>query len=735
MKKLTLLEKIFILIITASLVGFCIITNSTGEYRSYFPEDLPFVIQLNVDTPEEYDSVVIEALNEWNNIEACYFKFELGDRTDANGPEQDGINLLYFDKNNDNFAPGANTIAFSLTRTSTAGGYHAIESDYIYNAAGFPPAFDGTPGRMDLKTITLHEIGHHMGLNHHGDAGNSNGSGSSGCGPNLPEQVMYWSVALGQQKRTLFLHDVMGAVAIYPNFAIYGNVRDSETDDQIENAKLEFSEDTYAAYVGSVESAVGRTMKPGEVYTTYATPSDGSFDLAMNQGQFGFTVSKFGYVSQEYTVNLPTPSGYGNTEYESYNIELMQTSRGFVSGILEDKSTGQPVEGSLTITWVEDENELFEVTSDAEGQFSVEVPTGDYYNMVLYLNEPYDPVTYFDSVFVPEAGLELELDILPSRLVVVYDENVTQNIYDLYENKLTELKISHSIWDITKKGVSPTISDFDVYSTPLTLLWIAGGDTTSNLDNDEINLLTNHLDNGNRLILTGTNIAEYIDSTTTLLSHYGGVKYDGNVGGTALRGIPGDIIGDGISVTLFGAKDKLKFSGMQQGEVKQTMYYGTSLADTVNIGGIRSQNTEDHWKFVFFAESIYRVPNDGFDSLLVRSIRYCADTTFVSSVEIVNSDLVPNSFQISQNYPNPFNPSTTISFSLPVNANVSLKIFNILGEQVAVLKDGFMNAGSYELRWDAVSASLSSGIYFYNINAEGMNGTHFNQTKKMILLK
>lgn len=88
-----------------------------------------------------------------------------------------------------------------------------------------------------------------------------------------------------------------------------------------------------------------------------------------------------------------------------------------------------------------------------------------------------------------------------------------------------------------------------------------------------------------------------------------------------------------------------------------------------------------------------------------------------------------------KNYPNPFNPSTTIQFALPVTANVRLVVYNILGEQVEVLKNEMMNSGSYELSWDATASSISSGIYFYRLEADGINGSRFAETKKMILLK
>jgi hypothetical protein len=85
-------------------------------------------------------------------------------------------------------------------------------------------------------------------------------------------------------------------------------------------------------------------------------------------------------------------------------------------------------------------------------------------------------------------------------------------------------------------------------------------------------------------------------------------------------------------------------------------------------------------------------------------------------------------WQLFQNYPNPFNPTTTIEFSLPQSGFVSLKIYNILGEEVAVLVSEKLNAGQYKYEWDA--SSLVSGVYLYELTAAG-----FVQTRKMVLLK
>lgn len=94
--------------------------------------------------------------------------------------------------------------------------------------------------------------------------------------------------------------------------------------------------------------------------------------------------------------------------------------------------------------------------------------------------------------------------------------------------------------------------------------------------------------------------------------------------------------------------------------------------------------------------------------------------------EIPNA--VPTEYRLSQNYPNPFNPVTNINYAIPKSGFVSLKVYNILGQEVAVLHQGFQTAGSYKADFDA--SQLSSGVYMYRLESNG-----FSLTKKMVLLK
>jgi hypothetical protein len=99
----------------------------------------------------------------------------------------------------------------------------------------------------------------------------------------------------------------------------------------------------------------------------------------------------------------------------------------------------------------------------------------------------------------------------------------------------------------------------------------------------------------------------------------------------------------------------------------------------------------------------------------------------IISVEKMD-DSIPTRHSLSQNYPNPFNPSTTINFAINKAGLTSLKIYNILGQEVATLVDRDLAAGSYSVDFDA--SELSSGMYIYTIK----NGD-FEISKKMMLLK
>ena len=94
---------------------------------------------------------------------------------------------------------------------------------------------------------------------------------------------------------------------------------------------------------------------------------------------------------------------------------------------------------------------------------------------------------------------------------------------------------------------------------------------------------------------------------------------------------------------------------------------------------------------------------------------------------------VPETFELRQNYPNPFNPTTTIQFGLPVDAMVSLNIYNARGQLVKALANGTMPAGVHQIAWNGTDEGgtlVASGMYFYMLQSGD-----FRETRRMILLK
>jgi hypothetical protein len=132
-------------------------------------------------------------------------------------------------------------------------------------------------------------------------------------------------------------------------------------------------------------------------------------------------------------------------------------------------------------------------------------------------------------------------------------------------------------------------------------------------------------------------------------------------------------------------------------------------------------------------------PNDGFFDPTARFVGAFGQTdwtagwstfhfTVPDTTDVLTHGSIPTSFAVEQNYPNPFNPQTAIRFGLPEKSMVTLKVFNLLGQQIALLINQEMQAGVHTIVWDA--ANQKSGVYIYQIKAGSKVFTN-----KMILNK
>lgn len=172
--------------------------------------------------------------------------------------------------------------------------------------------------------------------------------------------------------------------------------------------------------------------------------------------------------------------------------------------------------------------------------------------------------------------------------------------------------------------------------------------------------------------------------------------------------------------------------------------YGEMLIDD-NTGGTRVElqdglhSYHNNWADVGSdpARTIEILTGDSFDALV--GVMYYSfgdykllprqDSDFIGyTTDLEDEGVTPSVYAVSQNYPNPFNPTTTIQYELPEASAVSVKVYDILGREVANLVDEFKNAGSYKVSFDA--SKLASGVYVYRIEAG-----KFNSVKKMVLMK
>lgn len=156
--------------------------------------------------------------------------------------------------------------------------------------------------------------------------------------------------------------------------------------------------------------------------------------------------------------------------------------------------------------------------------------------------------------------------------------------------------------------------------------------------------------------------------------------------------------------------------------------YSLDNANFTKIGFVPGFGTTSEMKSYSFTVTNIQ---SGIQYYRLRQIDFDGTSTFYNSVEITG--LLPNTFALEQNHPNPFNPSTTISFSLPLEAKVNIKLFNMLGQEVAKITEGNFQAGNHNLQFNA--NELSSGAYIYTLEATGVNSESFKSSKKMLLLK
>ena len=294
-------------------------------------------------------------------------------------------------------------------------------------------------------------------------------------------------------------------------------------------------------------------------------------------------------------------------------------------------------------------------------------------------------------------------------------------------------------WEVVSQGVPTTMENYPI------VLWYTGdrrlqlvGAADSLLTAEEIIAIKSYLDGGGNLLLTGQQIALYLDSTdTAFMNNYLKCSYGGPANDFLAYGISGDVISDSILFVLGGAggagNQVLKDLLIPMGSALPIL---SETADT-NYTAIRV-DTSYNLVFVSFGlegigDDVTAYPDRSPKSLFInRTIDW-----FLSIASDVGDDelpIIPESFELEANYPNPFNPSTTISFRVVRQPTFArLVIYNVLGREVRDLASGYFTPGQYRYIWNGkndAGLEMGSGIYFYRLTMGGES-----LTRKMLMLK
>lgn len=316
-----------------------------------------------------------------------------------------------------------------------------------------------------------------------------------------------------------------------------------------------------------------------------------------------------------------------------------------------------------------------------------------------------------------------------------------QQVDEFYQQLLGSFNITN--YDIISEG-EITLADLGAFST---VLWQADDNITFNSAYNARSAIKEYLDFGGNFIYAGYRPSKAMHGNTAVAAKYseGMFIYDYLKIDSSLNIINSRFIGaipysnDYFQVFVDSSKtsasDGYHLRGIEaifpSSEGTAIYKFETYFDTTTNQGKLKGKPVgveylgTDH-KSVVLSFPLYYMNFDQAKALLENIlINKFNEVTGVEDEQEIN---IPTGFGLSQNYPNPFNPKTVIGYQLPVTGFVNLKVFDILGNEIATLVDDYRPAGKYEVDFNA--EKLASGIYFYRLQAGD-----FVQTKKMILLR
>ena len=279
-------------------------------------------------------------------------------------------------------------------------------------------------------------------------------------------------------------------------------------------------------------------------------------------------------------------------------------------------------------------------------------------------------------------------------------------------------------------GMNASISA-DIYATVKydsngNLLWVATYDFPDNYADRPSDIV---VDNSGNVYVTGSSLPVGVTNS----EDYATVKYnsDGIEQWVARYNGPGDEVDLAKSIALDNSNNIYvtgRSAGINSNPDYVTIKYNSNGAEQWLVRYDGSVNLHDEALAVSLdSQGNVYVVGQSMDSDMNFAIRTIKYSQSPSDIQEINSE-TPDGYSVQQNYPNPFNPSTTISWQSPTSSHQTLKIYDVLGNEVATLVDEYKSAGTYKVEFDATD--LTSGVYIYQLIVG-----NYMQSRKMVVLK
>ncbi len=483
---------------------------------------------------------------------------------------------------------------------------------------------------------------------------------------------------------------------------------------------------------GILDAVVSCQQNHEEIFSVN-TSSSGHFiaPKPVNLGNATFLVRAFGYESSsfDYFVNYPS---------NIVEDTLQSAPSSYIQGTVTNEQ-GESLEATVKL-YRFDTGELYKTlyTSSSEpGVFGDTIVNFDYevkvkssgYKMLDTLITVSGNETWDFSLELPSGILILAAD----SKGYFADKERTIPIKNINGIKLTSTEIADTLnsWNMSCTVETPSSTDPTTWPNYSAIFYLQGS-SQSSIDENLQTKIIDYVNNDGKMLIEGgelgyANRSEPIDSAVL---HVTGWSADNS----------GNIKNKDVRSPLWHSPNHLPLTidhtysdwgdedAMEPADSNEVIAVWTNYGDKSSIIAYNGQ-------VVYLSFNYANISDGTIKGKLLKNIcKYLDLLTPVSVNDDNGLNPVPDKFILAQNYPNPFNPTSTIKFALPVNSNVTLDVYNVLGQRVSQLVNGKLTAGYHSVKWDA--GVFASGVYIYKLTAKNNKGNQiFSSTRKMVLLK